>query len=348
MNELLPDIERWKQEGKRVAVATVVSAYGSAPRRVGSKMAISDQGEFAGSVSGGCVENDVVEHAQQVLQERAARLVPYGISDELAFGVGLACGGQIEVFIEPLREQPADGEPVAYAYPIKGEGLGQRLQVRESGGSEGTLGRGPDLDERAARDALELLRNGRAGRLRYPDAPGGALEVFVDTYPGKPTVYIFGAVHVGVALARAAKLLDFRVVVVDARGQWATPERFPDADEIHIQHADDFLRAHPLGSNAFVAVLSHDPKLDDPALIGALPSPARYVGAIGSPKTQAERRERLAAAGLTPEQVGRLFGPIGLDIGAQSPDEIAVAILGQMLAVKNGKLAPEREPVAAR
>jgi len=133
---------------------------------------------------------------------------------------------------------------------------------------------------------------------------------------------------------------EFRVVVVDARGVWATPERFPDADEIHVRHADDYLKEHPLGSNAYVAVLSHDPKLDDPALIGALPSRARFVGAIGSPKTQSARRERLAEAGLTQEQIGRLHGPVGLDIGAQTPEEIAVAILGQMIAAKNGKLAP--------
>jgi xanthine dehydrogenase accessory factor len=140
---------------------------------------------------------------------------------------------------------------------------------------------------------------------------------------------------------------EFRVVVVDARGAWANDERFPEVDEIHVTHADDYLKEHPLGSNAYVAVLSHDPKLDDPALTGALPSRARFVGAIGSPKTQAARRERLAAVGLTEEQIGRLHGPVGLDIGAQTPEEIGVAILAQMIAAKNGKLAPARQLVAA-
>ena len=137
------------------------------------------------------------------------------------------------------------------------------------------------------------------------------------------------------------------MIVVDARGAWATPERFPEADAIHVMHADDYLRQHPLGSNAYVAVLSHDPKLDDPALFGALQSDARFVGAIGSPKTQRERRERLRAAGLTDDQLARLHGPIGMDIGAQSPEEIGVAILAQMISAKNGKLAAAPEPARA-
>ncbi len=342
MKELLPDVERWRESGKKVAVATVVSAYGSAPRRVGAKMAIAEDGQFVGSVSGGCVENDVVEHARQVLEDDRPRLVPYGISDELAFNVGLACGGQIEVFIQPFRRAFPTEKPVAFAYVIRGEGLGNGLLAWEFGKHRGSLGHGEALDEQVARDAVSLLRRGRPGRLAYPEVPGGGIEVFVDTYPAPPTVVIFGGVHTGVALARLAKLLDFRVVVVDARGMWATEERFPEVDELHVAHAEEYLARHPLGSNAYVAVLSHDPKLDDPAIIGALKSPAPFVGAIGSPKTQAERRERLRRAGLAEEQVGRLHGPVGLDLGAQTPQEIALAILAQMVAVKNGRLSADR------
>jgi xanthine dehydrogenase accessory factor len=343
MKELLPDIERWRAAGKKVAVATVVQAYGSAPRRPGAKMAISQDGEFVGSVSGGCVENDVVEHARQVLEENHPRLVPYGISDEMAFNVGLACGGQIEVFIQPFGRAFPTEKPVAFAYVIDGQGQGNGLLAWEFGKHRGSLGHGDAFDERVARDAIAALREGKSQRLSYDDAPGGPVTVFVDTYPAQPTIVIFGAVHTGVALARLAKAAGgFRVVVVDARGVWATRERFPDADEIHVMHADDYLKAHPLGSNAYVAVLSHDPKLDDPALLGALQSDTRFVGAIGSPKTQRERRARLAAAGLSDEQLGRLYGPIGLDLGAVSPEEIGVAILAQMIAAKNGKLAPPR------
>ncbi len=349
MKELLADIERWRDAGKKVAIATVVQAYGSAPRRPGAKMAIAEDGQFVGSVSGGCVENDVVEHARQVLEEDHPRLVPYGISDEMAFNVGLACGGQIEVFIQPFGRAFPTEKPVAFAYVVDGEGQGNGLLAWEFGKHRGSLGRGDAFDNRVAADAIARLRRGQAGELRYEDAPGGPVRVFVDTYPAQPTIVIFGGVHIGVALAQLAKAAGgFRIVVVDARGAWATPTRFANADEIHVMHADEYLRQHPLGSNAYVAVLSHDPKLDDPALLGALHSDARFVGAIGSPKTQRERRERLKAAGLTEEQVARIHGPIGMDIGAQSPEEIGVAILAQIIAAKNGKLAvPEQRAMAA-
>jgi xanthine dehydrogenase accessory factor len=350
MKELLPDIERWREAGKKVAIATVVQAYGSAPRRPGAKMAIAEDGEFVGSVSGGCVENDVVEHARQVIEEDHPRLVPYGISDEMAFNVGLACGGQIEVFIQPFGKAFPTEKPVAFAYVVDGPEQGNGLLAWEFGKHRGSLGQGDEFDDRVARDAIALLRDGHNGQLRYEDAPRGPTRLFVDTYPAQPTVVIFGAVHTGVALANLAKAIgEFRVVVVDARGAWATPERFPTADEIHVMHADDYLKGHPLGGNSYIAVLSHDPKLDDPALFGALQSDARFVGAIGSPKTQRERRERLKTAGLSDDQLARLHGPIGLDIGAQSPEEIGLAILGQMIAAKNGKLplAKPTERVAA-
>ena len=353
MNELLPDIERWREAGKKVAIATVVQAYGSAPRRPGAKMAIADDGDFVGSVSGGCVENDVVEHAKQVLDEDHPRLVPYGISDEMAFNVGLACGGQIEVFIQPFGKAFPTAKPVAFAYVVDGPNQGNGLLAWEFGKHRGSVGQGDTFDERVAQDAIRLLKDGKNGQLRYDDAPEAPTRVFVDTYPAQPTIVIFGGVHIGVALANLAKTVGgFKVVVVDARGAWATPERFPAADEIHVMHADDYLNGHPLGHNSYVAVLSHDPKLDDPALFGALQSDARFVGAIGSPKTQRERRQRLKTAGLTDEQLARLHGPIGLDLGAVSPEEIGVAILGQMIAAKNGKLplaavAPERQAALA-
>src|SRR5215208_495978 len=257
MKELLPDIERWREAGKKVAVATVIQAYGSAPRRPGAKMAIAEDGEFVGSVSGGCVENDVVEHAKQVLEEDHPRLVPYGISDEMAFNVGLACGGQIEVFIQPFGRAFPTEKPVAFAYVVDGDGQGNGLLAWEFGKHRGSIGRGDDFDNRVAQDAVELLRSGRPGEIKYADAPGGPLRVFVDTYPAQPTIVIFGGVHIGVALANQAKTAGgFRVVVVDARGAWATPERFSSADEIHVMHAEDYLRQHPLHGNAYVAVLS--------------------------------------------------------------------------------------------
>ncbi|HEY2593040.1 MAG TPA: XdhC family protein, partial [Chloroflexota bacterium] len=249
MKELLPDIERWRGAGKKVAVATVVQAYGSAPRRPGAKMAISEDGEFVGSVSGGCVENDVVEHAKQVIEEDHPRLVPYGISDDMAFNVGLACGGQIEVFIQPFGKAFPTEKPVAFAYVVDGPEQGSGLLAWESGKHAGSLRQGDAFDERVAGDAVAQLRDGRAGQLRYDDAPEGPTRIFVDTYPAQSTIVIFGAVHIGAALAQlASDVGGFRVVVVDARGAWATKERFPSADEIHIMHADDYLKGHPLSS----------------------------------------------------------------------------------------------------
>jgi xanthine dehydrogenase accessory factor len=348
MAEEFPEIDRWRETGKKVALATVVNAYGSAPRQVGARMAINEDGAFVGSVSGGCVENDVVEHAKQVLDEGQPRLVPYGITDDMAFNVGLACGGRIQVFIQPFEPSRQPSGPHAWVYVVQGEGVGAALSVTENGDVVGSLGRGPELDRRAVDEALQRLRADTPGRVSYPDAPGGPLDVFVDTYPAPPTLYIFGGVHIAVTLARLAKVAtDFRVVLVDARGVWATHDRFPDADEIHVQHAEDYLAEHPLASNSYVAVLSHDPKLDDPALFGALRSPARFVGAIGSKKTQEARRERLRKAGLSEEDLARLHGPIGLNIGAQNPQEIAVAILAQMLAAKNGALGAVTAELAA-
>src|SRR5437588_9193794 len=185
MKELLPDIERWREAGKKVAVATVVQAYGSAPRRAGAKMAIAEDGEFVGSVSGGCVENDVVEHAKQVLDEDHPRLVPYGISDEMAFNVGLACGGQIEVFIQPFGTAFPTEKPVRFADVGDRDGQGNGLLAWEFGKHRGSLGRGEAFDERVARDAMQLLREGHPGRKRYEDAPQGPVTVFVDTYPAQ-------------------------------------------------------------------------------------------------------------------------------------------------------------------
>src|SRR5215471_17164304 len=199
MKELLPDIERWREAGKKVAIATVVQAYGSAPRRPGAKMAVSEDGEFVGSVSGGCVENDVVEHSKQVLEDDRARLVPYGISDEMAFNVGLACGGRIEVFIQPLGRAFPTEKPVAFSYVIDGDGVGNGMLAWEFGKHRGSLGHGDIFDDRVAQDAIEALSSGQPRQIRYDDAPGGPVRVFVDTYPAEPTIVIFGAVHIGVA-----------------------------------------------------------------------------------------------------------------------------------------------------
>ena len=243
----------------------------------------------------------------------------------------------MDSFFDTIRRCVEEERPVVAATLIEGsDAIGARLLAYEDGTAEGSLGDSA-LDEQVRREALAALRRGKAQRASIPAADGSTLTVFFDVYPAPPTLLIFGGVHVGVPLARFARQMGFRVKVIDARGRWATPERFPDADEIHIQYADEFLAQARIDSSTYVVVLSHDPKLDDPALIGVLDKPARYIGAIGSRTTNQKRRARLKEAGLSDELIDRIHAPIGLDIGAETPEEIALAIMGEMIAAKNGR-----------
>jgi xanthine dehydrogenase accessory factor len=243
----------------------------------------------------------------------------------------------VSSYFETIRRCVEAERPVVAATLIGGAGeVGERLIVFGDGSTEGSLGDG-GLEAQVRRDGLAALRRGRAQRASYPGAAGESVEVFYDVYPAPPTLLIFGGVHVGVPLAKFARQMGFRVKVIDARGQWANAERFPDADEIVVQYADDYLANARVDNSTYVVVLSHDPKLDDPALLHVLREPARYIGAIGSRTTNAKRRERLKAAGLPDELIERIHAPIGLDIGAETPDEIALAILAEMIAAKNGR-----------
>lgn len=228
-------------------------------------------------------------------------------------------------------------EPVALAKVIQApRELGSELLILEDGRTHGQFPF-PALREQVVADARDLLRRGQSQARSYQDPEAGQIEIFFDVYPAPPTLHIFGGVHVGVMLCHLAKDFGFRVIVIDARGRFATRERFSEADDIIISHADDYLQNRKLGSSSYVAVLTHDPKLDDPALLFALQSGARYVGAIGSRKTNAARVQRLRKQGLTEDHLARLHGgPVGLDIGAQNPEEIALSILAQMIAAKNG------------
>lgn len=237
--------------------------------------------------------------------------------------------------IDRLQRYVAAETPVALATVVGGpRSLGRKLLVFADGSAEGSLD-WPELEARVRPEAARLLAAERSRTVTFPDL--GDAEVFVEAFPPPPTLLIFGGVHVGVALARLAKLLGFRVRVVDARGKFATPERFPDADEIAIAHAEDYLSRAQITGSTYVAVLTHDPKLDDPAIILSLRSPARYVGAIGSRKTNEARLARLRASGVTEEQLARLHAPIGLDIGARTPEEIALSIMAEIVAARNGR-----------
>jgi xanthine dehydrogenase accessory factor len=237
---------------------------------------------------------------------------------------------------ERLKAALAERVPTAVATVVRGDPLGAKLLVLPDG-TAGTLGEAA-LDERAAADARVLLREERSETRAYPVAGWrDVVEVFLETFPPPPALLIFGAVHVAQPLTRFAKALGFDVTVVDARATLATPERFPDADRIVVAWPDEALAELTIGPNTYVAILTHDPKFDEPALLGVLATPARYVGAVGSRKTNRDRRQRLLDVGVAEPSLARVRGPIGLDIGAESPEEMAISILAEIVAVRHGR-----------
>jgi xanthine dehydrogenase accessory factor len=337
MREILEDVERWRARGEKVAIATVVATRRSAPRPVGAKLAISERGEFAGSVSGGCVESDVYEHACEVLASGIPRLLSYGIADEEAWQVGLPCGGEIDVFVEVLEklvpvterllEAIRNGERGALFTVIEGEALGARVLVLESGERIGK-----DLPESLVAQAQALIR----GHVNLVLDVDGA-RVFVEIYAPPPRLVVYGAVDTAEALCAAARLLGWHTIVADARARFATRERIPSADELIVAWPEDALAQLAPDHGTAVVVLIHDDKFDVPALQAAVASEAFYIGALGSRRNQERRRERLLAAGVGEKDLGRISGPCGLDIGADSQPETALSILAEIVAVRAGR-----------
>ena len=312
MRDLLPTLARWHSEGRRVAIATVVEKRGSAPRDPGATLALSDRGEIAGSVTGGCVEPAVLQEAEEVLAGAPARLVEYGIADDAAFEVGLSCGGTVGILIAELDTSlvPALDKAVradrgvALAMTAAGDRIGEQRLVD-----------GPLLD---------------AGESSLADLDGET--VFVHALKPRPAMYVFGAIDHAAALALVGKLLGYRVTVCDARASFVTPERFPEADELAVEWPDRFLGQASVDAATVICVLTHDEKFDVPALVAALDTPAVYIGAMGSKVTTADREERLHAAGVSDAAIARIHAPIGLAIGARSPEEVAVAIGAEIVA----------------
>lgn len=345
MREVLPDIDRWREAGEKIALATVVKVWGSAPRPTGAKMAVSASGEIAGSVSGGCVEGAVVEAALEVIAAGIPRLLRFGVSDETAWSVGLSCGGEIEVFVELWPDEPesplgcaADGvrgNRLTGLATLLGDSPGAHLHFSADGpgaGSLGTLG-SAERDGALLSQSRDLLRSLRSTRLDLADGS----EVFVDIVPPPRKLVIVGAVHTAVALVSLARTLGFLTLVVDPRGVFASPERFAHADRLITEWPQDAFLEIGLDEATAVAVLSHDLKLDVPALKLALASPAPYVGVLGSKKTHAKRLAALREEGVAEADLARIHSPIGLDLGGRSPEEIALAILAEVVAVLNGR-----------
>jgi xanthine dehydrogenase accessory factor len=334
MREIADDLARWRREGKRFAIATVVATRRSAPRPVGAKLGISEAGEMCGSVSGGCVESEVYGAAREVLAGGESRLLTYGIADDLALSVGLPCGGEIDVYVEEPDPELVDRALQALAHDehavrftvLEGEEAGAELLVPEEGD---IVGSGPG---ELASQAEEVLHNGRSSLVEVDGR-----SAFADVIGPPPRLLVFGAVDTAESLCRAAKGVGWRTTVVDARAKFATPERIPSADELIVGWPDDAVVQRPPDHATAVVVLTHDDKFDVPALKATLTSEAFYVGALGSRRNQERRRERLLEAGVDEEAIDRLSGPCGLDIGADTPAETAVSILAEILAVRAGR-----------
>ena len=346
MRDILPDLTHWRENAKPIALATVLQTWGSAPRGVGAKMALTLDGKMAGSVSGGCVEGAVFEAGVEVLKTGLPQLLHFGVADETAWEVGLACGGNIEIFVKPLvptffdaiRANLDQNRSSAMVTVIDGpkNDLGRELLVSEGGEFIGSLSH--DLDEEAITVAREALAEERSQRITLKREGEEPREIFVEVMLPPPTLVMVGGVHIAIALTAIAKALGYRTVVVDPRRTFGSATRFPDVDQLIQSWPEEaFAQIDPNRSTA-VAMLTHDPKIDDPALQIVLNSPAFYVGALGSRTTQANRRKRLVDAGLTEAQLSRLHGPIGLDIGGRTPEEIALAIMAQVVVARNSAI----------
>lgn len=341
MEEVISDINNWRRmSAEPIGLATVIETWGSAPRKVGAKMALRADGSISGSVSGGCVEGAVFEAGLEVLETGRPQLLHFGVADETAWDVGLACGGTIEVFVEPLDADAFqftnalvnDEEAGATVTIVRGpdEVLGRKLSVRRHGGSLGTLG--SDLDERAVKAIQEVTDS---QRMQLTED----VEVFIDVTRPAPTLVMVGGVHIAIALTNIAKTLDYRTIVVDPRRAFGSEERFPHVDQLIQSWPDKAFSQIKLTPDTAVALLTHDPKIDDPALKVVLNSPVFYIGALGSRKTHARRRKRLGDMGFGEAEISRIHGPIGLDIGATTPEEIGVAIMAEIVRARRSDSA---------
>lgn len=381
MREVLSDLLRWWEAGETVGMGTVVATFRSAPRPPGASMLVGPGGEAVGSVSGGCVEGAVYELAESVVSSGEPVLERYGVSDDEAFAVGLTCGGILDVYVEKvdrhtfpgLGEIAADlaaGRPVAVATVVAhpdASRVGRRIVVRpgvegravEGSGRprrSGSLG-SDRADDAVADDVLGLLATGHNATLTYgPDGErrGEGMRVFVWAFAPPPRMLVFGAIDFAAAVARMGSFLGYRVTVCDARPVFATASRFPEADEVVVDWPHRFLRAEVdagrIDGRTVLCVLTHDPKFDVPLLEVALRLPeVGYIGAMGSRRTHETRLERLRGAGMTEEELARLSSPIGLDLGARTPEETAVSIAAEIIALRWGgrgtRLAEEAGPI---
>ncbi|MFD4501329.1 XdhC family protein [Streptomyces sp. NPDC058457] len=354
MLDIAEELNRWVAEGRDFAVATVVAVGGSAPRQPGAALAVDAEGTAVGSVSGGCVEGAVYELCRQALEDGETVLERFGYSDDDAFAVGLTCGGVIDILVTPVRaDDPVRpvvaaalaaavrGDAAAVARIVSGppELLGRALLVDADGSHEGGFGAHPELDRTVAAEAAAFLDAGRTGTLEIGEQGsrcGAPLMVLVESSVPPPRMIVFGAIDFASALVRVGKFLGYHVTVCDARPVFATRTRFPEADEIVVEWPHRYLERTQADARTVLCVLTHDAKFDVPLLRLALRLPVAYVGAMGSRRTHLDRNERLREVGVTELELARLRSPIGLDLGARTPEETALSIAAEIVANRRG------------
>ncbi|MEU3336769.1 XdhC/CoxI family protein [Streptomyces sp. NPDC002144] len=354
MLDIAEELNRWVEQGRDVAVATVVAVGGSAPRPPGAALAVDADGTAIGSVSGGCVEGAVYELCEQALRDGDTVLERFGYSDDDAFAVGLTCGGVIDILVTPVRaDDPARpvvasalaaaarGEAAALARIVSGpaELLGRALLVRSDGSHEGGFGARPELDRTVVAEASAFLDAGRTGTLEIGEQGsrcGAPLTVLIESSVPPPRMIVFGAIDFASALVRIGKFLGYHVTVCDARPVFATRTRFPEADEIVVEWPHVYLERTAVDGRTVLCVLTHDAKFDVPLLRLALRLPVAYVGAMGSRRTHLDRNRRLREVGVSERELARLRSPIGLDLGARTPEETALSIAAEIVADRRG------------
>ncbi|WP_328677122.1 XdhC family protein [Streptomyces sp. NBC_00343] len=354
MLDIAEELHRWVEQGRDFAVATVVAVGGSAPRQPGAALAVDTDGTAIGSVSGGCVEGAVYELCQQALADGETVLERFGYSDEDAFAVGLTCGGVIDILVTPVRAgDPARpvitaalstatrGGAAALARIVSGPThlRGRALVVHPDGSYDGGFGAHPELDRTIAAEAGAYLDAGRTGTVEIGEQGsrcGAPLTVLVESSVPPPRMIVFGAIDFASALVRIGKFLGHHVTVCDARPVFATRTRFPDADEIVVEWPHTYLARTDVDARTVLCVLTHDAKFDVPLLQLALRLPVAYVGAMGSRRTHLDRNERLREVGVTEMELARLRSPIGLDLGARTPEETALSIAAEIVANRRG------------
>ena len=352
MRDILNDVDKWNKGGEPVALATVIRTWGSAPRRVGAKMALTKSGKITGSVSGGCVESAVFEAGIQTLQNGHPQLLKFGVADETAWQVGLACGGRIEVFVQALdptlfhlwKARLLSNQPFSVVSVIDGPDrlLGRAMLVSEDS-VQLSLEKG--LDAVCIAKSRAALAQGRSQSVEL-DWAAGPVQVFIEVVKPTPTLVMVGGVHIAIALTTLAKALGFQTLVIDPRRAFGNVTRFPDVDRLIQSWPEEAFSQIDISSSDAVVMLTHDPKIDDPALKRVLNSPAFYIGVLGSRATHEKRKRRLLADGVTPTQLDHLRAPIGLDIGAETPEEIALAIMAEIVAAQHQSIRSTLPPRA--